>query len=79
MDIDKIINEAINSDVDEGAPVIKKRKEVKVLKEGVDTVDNADASVKTMFESFDTQCVSSAICAGLGSKTLLERMRNLAE
>ena len=34
-------------------------------------------TVASLFESMDSFCISSAISAGLGSKAIIERMRDL--
>ncbi len=73
MDIDKIINEALAVDDEEGTKIVKKKEE----KNNIVDDENNELTTESLFEDFDSFCKSSAISAGLGAKTVLEKMRSL--
>jgi len=74
MDIDKIINEALAVDDEEGTKIVKKKENKEPM---VTDDENNELTTESLFEDFDNFCKSSAISAGLGAKTVLEKMRSL--
>lgn len=72
MDIDKIINEALAVDDEEETKIVKKKEDATIVDD-----ENSELTTESLFEDFDSFCKSSAISAGLGAKTVLEKMRSL--